>query len=89
LEGPEPASIETFKEEMIQEPAELPVSGQLASPKLEEVSPTQETQQAAAGAAPQENGMAKSETREEHLGPESSPQTFPTKTHEIKKDIAE
>lgn len=88
LEGPEP-SIETFKEEMIQEPAELPVSGQLASPKLEEVSPTQETQQADAGAAPQENGIAKSETRKERLGPESSPQTFPTKTHEIKKDIAE
>ena len=69
LEGPESASIETFKEEMIQEPAELPVSGQLASPKLEEVSPTQETQQADAGTAPQENGMAKSETRKEHLGP--------------------
>jgi Ni/Fe-hydrogenase b-type cytochrome subunit len=89
VEGPEPAALATSKEEMIQEPARVAVSGQLASAKLEEVSPPQATQQAGAETAPQENGTTKFENRADYLGPESSTQSSQTQTNEAKKEIEE
>jgi hypothetical protein len=87
LDVPEPPSLQTFKEDTIQKPSRVPVSRQLPEPKLEELS--QETNQAPADAAEQDNGISKTATKDGQLGPENSTQTSTTHTHEAKKDIAE
>ncbi|HSE89491.1 MAG TPA: cytochrome b/b6 domain-containing protein [Candidatus Binatia bacterium] len=84
---PEPLSLQTFKEQMIQKPSGVPASRQLPEAKLEELS--EETNQPPADAAQQDNGISKAATKDEQLGPENSTQTATTHTHEAKKDIAE
>jgi Ni/Fe-hydrogenase b-type cytochrome subunit len=86
---PEPPWLQTFKEQMIQQPSRVPASRQLPEAKLEEISPGKETNQAPADASQQDNGISKAAAKDEQLGPETSTQTSTTHTHEAKKDIAE
>jgi Ni/Fe-hydrogenase b-type cytochrome subunit len=84
-----PARLQSTNEEVIQASDTAPSSKPLAAPKLETISPAVKTQPADAGAAPEDNGLAKSTTQDECPGLESSTQSSPTQTHEAKKDIEE
>ena len=84
-----PARLQSENEEVIQAPDTAPSSKPLATPKLETISPEEETQPADAGAAPEDNGLTESTTQDERPGLESSTQSSPTQTHEAKKDIEE
>ena len=84
-----PARLQSANEEVIQASDTTPSSKPLAAPKVETISPAVETQPADAGAAPEDNGLAKSMTQDERPGLESSTQSSPTQTHEAKKDIEE
>ena len=64
---PEPAWLQDSKEEMIQKPARVPLSNQLAAPELEETSPAQETQPDHTDAAQQDNGISKSPPKDEQI----------------------
>jgi hypothetical protein len=86
---PEPAWLQDSKEEMIQKPAKVPVSHQLTSPEVEEISPAQETLPARVEPTQQDNGISKSATEDAQISPESSQQTLPTHNNEAKKDIVE
>jgi Ni/Fe-hydrogenase b-type cytochrome subunit len=82
--GGEEPELETSKEEMIQEPARVPVSEPLASPKLEEILPAQEKHP-----APPSNTGSKSATQDEEPAAETSSEASPTEPKEEKKDVAE
>jgi len=88
-EKPEPVRLQNLKQEMIQEPAEAPLSTQLTAPEPEEASPARETQPPRIDTAQQDNGISKSAPQSEQLGPESSKQTVPMHPPDTKKDTVE
>ena len=86
----EPARLQAFKEEMIQEPARIPASRQPISTELEETSPAQENERTAPDSAQQDNATAKTEsTIEEQPAAPSSVETSTTESKEKKRDVPE
>lgn len=80
----EPVWLHTFKEEMIQKPARIPVSRQLAAP---EPGKNSENRQPSSQAAPQDTLVAKGESIDGHAAAATSDETT-TAGNEAKKDVA-
>jgi Ni/Fe-hydrogenase b-type cytochrome subunit len=85
----EPAWLQTFNEEMIQKPARIPASRQLAPPTTEETPLPQEKDLPVAQAAQQDNAISKSGPKDEGSAPEAPTENSPTENKGVKKDVSQ